>query len=83
MQFNEAENYLKDSLYEAYLSTFLHRDISKKLGMSFDDFINRPKYEIDSMLKLIDEIDKKKNALNENMLKSLENTKNHKHNDME
>lgn len=43
--------------------------------MSFDDFLNHPRYEIESMIKVIDEVTKQKNKANESMLKNLENAK--------
>lgn len=53
----------------------MYREIGKKLNMSFDDFINRPKYEIEMMMKVISDVDAKKNKVSENMLQSLENSK--------
>lgn len=75
VQFNPAENYLKDYLWDGYLSTFIMKELGKKLGMSFDDFLNRPKFEIVEMLRVVDEVDKKKNRVNEQVLKDLENAK--------
>lgn len=75
VQFNPAENYLKDYLWDGYLSTFIMKELGKKLGMSFDDFLNRPKFEIIEMLRVVDEVDKKKNRVNEQVLKDLENAK--------
>jgi len=74
VQFNNAENYLKDYLFDGYLSTFLFKELSKKLGMSFDDFLNRPKFEIETIMRVVDDTDKKKNRINENVLKELENS---------
>ena len=51
------------------------KELGKKLGMSFDDFLNRPKYEITEMLRIVDEVDKKKNKVSEQVLKELEDTK--------
>ena len=75
MQYNPAENYLRDFLYDGYLTTFLMKELGKKLGMSFDDFLNRPKYEITEMLRIVDEVDKKKNKVSEQVLKDLEDAK--------
>lgn len=71
MQFNEAEDYLSRTLYEGYLSTFIYRELGKKLHMSFDDFINRPRHEIEMMIKVIEEADKKKVKVNEGLLQDL------------
>lgn len=51
------------------------KELGKKLGMSFDDFLNRPKYEITEMLRIVDEVDKKKNKVSEQVLKDLEDAK--------
>ena len=75
VQYNPAENYLRDFLYDGYLTTFLMKELGKKLGMSFDDFLNRPKYEITEMLRIVDEVDKKKNKVSEQVLKDLEDAK--------
>lgn len=42
--------------------------------MSFDDFLNRPKYEIEAIMRIIDDVDKKKNRINESVMKDLENS---------
>ncbi|EKD89701.1 MAG: hypothetical protein ACD_33C00004G0001 [uncultured bacterium] len=42
--------------------------------MSFDEYINRPKYEIENLMRIIDEIDNKKMKMNKNLLNDLEST---------
>lgn len=39
--------------------------------MSFDDFIARPRHEIEIMLRVIEEADKKKIKINEGLVKEL------------
>lgn len=75
VQFHPSEEYMKNYLYDNYLATFIYRDLGKKLNMSFDDFISRPRYEIEAMVRVISAIDEKKAKTNEDMLKSLEQTK--------
>lgn len=72
VQFNESEDYLSRTLYEGYLSTFLYRDLGKKLNMSFDDFLNRPRHEIQMMMGIIEEVDKKKLKVNESLAQDLQ-----------
>lgn len=72
VQFNDSEDYLSKTLYEGYLSTFIYRDLGKKLHMSFDDFINRPRHEIEMMIRVVEEADKKKIKINEGLVKDLE-----------
>lgn len=40
--------------------------------MSFDDFINRPKYEIEAIVRVINEVDNKRNTINNSILEDLE-----------
>ena len=75
VQFNQAEDYFSDTLYHSYLSNFVYRDLGKKLNMSFDDFISRPRYEIEAMLRIIEDVDKKKSKMNDDIMKDLENNK--------
>ncbi len=72
VQFHPAEEYMQNYLYDNYLSTFIYRDLGKKLNMSFDDFISRPRYEIEAIIRVTSVIDEKKAKTNEDMLKSLE-----------
>lgn len=76
MQFNPAENYLQNSLYESYLANFSYKEIGKKLNISFDDYINRPRHEIESMNRVIDQTDAKKIAANKALLADIESAKN-------
>lgn len=69
--YNHSEEYLEDGLFENYVSIFVHKEIYKKLGMGFTDFISQPRYKINSILKIIDELDKKRLKTNEDMLSEL------------
>jgi len=40
--------------------------------MSFDDFLNRPKHEIETIIRIVDETDKKRNRISSDILKDLE-----------
>lgn len=71
VKMNECEGFTRNFLYEGHLRTFIMKDLGKKLGMSFDDFISRPRYEIELMLQVVDDLDKKKNAVNETLLQDL------------
>lgn len=72
VQFNEPEDYLSRTLYEGYLNTFLYRELGKKLHMSFDDFINRPRHEIEMMMRVVEEVDKKRLKVNEGLAQDLQ-----------
>lgn len=70
--YNASEEYLKDGLFENYVSIYVHKEIYKKLGMSFTDFISQPRYKINSILSVIDDYDKKKMKTNQDLLSDLE-----------
>lgn len=72
VKFHPVEQYHKDFLYDGHLSTFIYRDIGRKLNISFDEYIARPRYEIEAILRVIDHIDSKKAKANEDMLRDLE-----------
>lgn len=70
--FHEPEDYLSKTLYEGYLSTFIYRELGKKLHMSWDDFIARPRHEIEMIMRIVEEADKKKIKINADLMKDLE-----------
>lgn len=70
----EAERHIGKFLYEGYLRNFLMRDLAKKLGMSFDQYLERPKYELELIDGIVAELDKKRNAVNEDLLNELTST---------
>ena len=72
VQLNNAEDYLKNSLYKLYLEVFLNREIHKKLGINFDDFLNRPKFEIEMIMKTLNSYDSKKNKVTDDLLKGIQ-----------
>lgn len=72
---NPAEKFVDGFLYEGHLRNFLYRDIHKKLGITFDDYINRSRYEIDLINKIIEETDSVKAKTNETVLAELSKNK--------
>ena len=70
--FYEAENYLSDYVYETYLNVYLYNEINKRLNMSFDEFLSRPKCEIEMILKVIQNFNKKTTPIKENLIKELQ-----------
>lgn len=73
VKFNECEGFHRNFIYESHLRNFIMKDLGKKLNMSFDEFINRPRYEIDIMLEVADSLDRKKNEINNTVLNNLAN----------
>lgn len=75
VQYNPCEEYLQDYFYDRYLATFIERDLGRKLHMSFDDFLNRPRHEIEAILRVTGEVVRRQNTANENLLQGLESAK--------
>ena len=73
VQFNEAEQYIKGGLFEHYLELFLLKGLASRLSMSFDEFLARPRYEIESILSVADEVNKRKMETEEGALTQLKN----------
>ena len=71
--FHEAERYMHNYLYEKYLSSFMYRNIGAKLNISFDDYIDRPRYDIETINRLSDKMDQEKIKANTDTLGDLEN----------
>lgn len=62
---------MKDYIKDNYLSIFLYKDIGKKLNISFDEYLDRPLYEIEAIHRIVDEVDKKKSKMNEALVHDL------------
>lgn len=71
VKFNESENYLKNYIKDNYLTIFLYKDIGKKLNISFDEYLDRPLYEIEAIHRIVDEVDRKKSKMNEAIVNDL------------
>ena len=72
---HESEKYMAGFLYESWLRTYLYRDIGSKLHMSFDQFIDRPRDAIETIVRIVDEIETKKNKANERFLNDVQKEK--------
>lgn len=73
VMFQKAEKYLDNYLYDNYLSTFLYKQVYARTGLSFDEFLSRPRYEIEKILKFVDEYNAKKAKIAEGIVEDLEN----------
>lgn len=70
---HDTEKYLDGYLYDNYLSTFLYKEIYARTGLSFDDFLDKPRFEIEKIFKLVDEYNSKKSTIANNLVNDLEN----------
>lgn len=71
VRFNEAEKFTDHYLFESYMELFLYKKVNKHLGLSFDEFIDRPRYEIDTMITTIDKVSKQEDSVNENLINQM------------
>lgn len=71
--FNESEKFENHYLLETYLDLFLYKKVNKYLGLTFDEFIDRPRYEIDKMITAIDGIMSKEASTGEGVLNDITN----------
>ena len=71
VQYNACENYIDHFLYESYLEVFLYKNVYKYTGINFDDFLDRPRFEIEKILYSIEGFRKKESSVNEDALTQL------------
>lgn len=64
---HEAERYLDKYLFDNYLSTFVYKEIYQRTGLSFDEFLDRPRSDIEKIFKLVDEYNQKKAQIGNNL----------------
>ena len=73
VQFNDSECYTKHYLYSAYLDTYLFRSINKYMRMSFDEFISRPRWEMDKIVDAVERFRAKESEAGQDALTQLKN----------
>lgn len=69
--FTEKNKFLDGHLYEGRLRNFVYKDIHKLTGMSFDDYISRPRYEIELIDRVVEQIGKERSKQNQQVLDKL------------
>lgn len=74
VKYNACEEHSNHYLFDFYLELFLYKGVAKNTGMSFDDFIDRPRYEIEKIIKAMDAFSKKESAVSADALKQLQST---------
>lgn len=73
--FTDSDNFYKDTRYERYLDMYMLKEIYNKLGITFDEFINRPRHEIETIIKRVDNHNKLKQDLLKKSVDDLEDKK--------
>jgi len=64
------------------MRTYLYKEIGKKLGISFDEFISRPRHQIESIVRVVDEFTKTKEKDTAEIFKKISNPTGEKKNDI-
>lgn len=49
--FQKAEKFSDHNLYDILLDAYLYKRVYSLTGVSFDEFLNKPRYEIDKLLE--------------------------------
>lgn len=73
VELHSNEDFIKNNLYEHYLNVFVALDIYTKLGISFDEFINKPKYEIEAIIKVIENLRQKEDKIRKEVNEKISN----------
>ena len=72
VSFQPSEKFHEHSLYRSYLEAYVDGEIHTKLGLNFDEFLNRPKYQIEAMLKVVNTHAERKAKANKQALDEIE-----------
>lgn len=71
VQYNACENYIDHYLYESYLDIFMYKGVYKYTGLTFDDFLDKPRYEIIKILDAVENFRKKESTVTEDAITKL------------
>ena len=71
IRFNETEKFIDHYLLESYMELFMYKKVAKYMGLTFDQFIDRPRYEIDKMIDIIDKFIANEDSVHKESLKEL------------
>lgn len=76
VQYHQSENYIDHYLYESYLEVFLYKSVYKNTGITFDEFLDRPRYEIEKILKVLEGFRKKEANITDDAIRKLKKDSN-------
>lgn len=65
VKFNEPERFMDHYLYKSYLELYLYKSVRKYLGISFDDFLNKPRYEIEEIIEVLEAFRQKEKEISD------------------
>lgn len=70
--FHDSEKYLDDYLYDNYLTAFIYKEVYSRTGLSFDEFLDKPRFEIEKILSIVDDYNRKRPEVASSVLNELE-----------
>lgn len=70
-KFTDKHKFIDGFILEGHLRNFIYKDISKMTGMSFDDYLARPRYEIELINSVVESVAKEKAKNNQQLLDGL------------
>jgi len=72
-KFTDKHKFIDGFIYEGRLRNFIYKDIYKITGISFDDYLARPRYEIDLIDRIVEQVGKERSKKNQDLLNTLSN----------
>lgn len=72
VQYNKCENHVDHYLYESYLEMFLYKSVYKHTGLTFDDFLDKPRYEIEKIMRVLEGFRKKESSITDDAISKLQ-----------
>lgn len=72
VRYHDCENFIDHFLYESYLEVFMYKNVNKHTGLSFDEFLNKPRYEIEKILNTVEKFKKKESSIADEALGKLQ-----------
>lgn len=75
-KFTSKSKFIDGFIYEGRLRNYIYKDIYKHTGMSFDDYLARPRYEIDLIDRVVEQVGKERAKKNQELLDTLSNDAN-------
>lgn len=71
VRYHEHEGYNDHYLLRSYIDAFIYKKVNKYMGLTFDQFIDRPRYEIEKIIAAINDVIAKEAAVGENAISDL------------
>ena len=71
--FQESEQFRDKGLLDNYLETYIYKNVFARTGLTFDEFLNRPRFEIEKILEAVSAYNTKKSNAADAGLSALAN----------